>query len=222
MARCVCVVPSCKRPRYRDPATGVVHDFCGRTHAKEYACQKAAVEQLEDIDPNGRKAALQTLSKYPDAVLQHGSAIAQQLENSNEHVRQAALRPRRTCCSPSARILLQALVPLCRLPSLSKPSPCAQTPAPSSSPSPGLPPPADWGLVRALCDSLAPEDPGSAELSGLVDKHAAQERQLIMEAASTIVLVLSTRFGMPLVADHRPTPSSLTRRLPSPTSSRRT
>ena len=33
----LCALPSCNRPRHRDPGTGIVHDFCGRTHAQEYA-----------------------------------------------------------------------------------------------------------------------------------------------------------------------------------------
>ena len=31
-----CLLPTCQRPRHRDAATGIVHDFCGRTHAAEY------------------------------------------------------------------------------------------------------------------------------------------------------------------------------------------
>lgn len=33
----LCLLPSCNKPRHRDPQTGIEHDFCGRTHAKEYA-----------------------------------------------------------------------------------------------------------------------------------------------------------------------------------------
>ena len=34
-----CSLPGCTRPKYRDPANGRVHDFCGRTHANEARAQ---------------------------------------------------------------------------------------------------------------------------------------------------------------------------------------
>jgi hypothetical protein len=37
MAAALCALPSCNRTRHRDASTGIVHDFCGRTHAEEYA-----------------------------------------------------------------------------------------------------------------------------------------------------------------------------------------
>jgi hypothetical protein len=38
---CVCRLPSCDRPCYRDPATGSVHEFCGRSHAAAFAALPA-------------------------------------------------------------------------------------------------------------------------------------------------------------------------------------
>ena len=39
----LCCLPSCNKPKHRDPATGIEHDFCGRTHAKEYARRNGSV-----------------------------------------------------------------------------------------------------------------------------------------------------------------------------------
>ena len=34
-----CSLPGCTRPKYRDPANGRVHNFCGRTHATQARAQ---------------------------------------------------------------------------------------------------------------------------------------------------------------------------------------
>ena len=34
-----CSLPGCNRPKYRDPANGRIHDFCGRTHASQARAQ---------------------------------------------------------------------------------------------------------------------------------------------------------------------------------------
>ena len=33
----LCRLPACNKPRHRDGATGIEHDFCGRSHAREFA-----------------------------------------------------------------------------------------------------------------------------------------------------------------------------------------
>jgi hypothetical protein len=34
-----CSLPGCNRPKYRDPANGRIHDYCGRTHASQAIAQ---------------------------------------------------------------------------------------------------------------------------------------------------------------------------------------
>ena len=49
IGRALCAMPNCSKPRHRDAATGIEHDFCGRTHAAEFARRQG--QQLPD--PHG-------------------------------------------------------------------------------------------------------------------------------------------------------------------------
>ena len=50
-----------------------------------------AVANLEDKDENVRRAAVEALGKSPEAVAQHGAAIARRLEHKDADVRRAAV-----------------------------------------------------------------------------------------------------------------------------------
>ena len=43
-----CKMPGCSAPRYVDPYTERVHEFCGRSHAKEYHAMKEAQKAAEE------------------------------------------------------------------------------------------------------------------------------------------------------------------------------
>lgn len=49
IANTSCEIPECKRPRFEK--NGIVHNFCGRTHAKE-ALSRGLIKKL--LPPHGR------------------------------------------------------------------------------------------------------------------------------------------------------------------------
>ena len=57
-----------------------------------------------------------------------------------------------------------------------------------------------WILVRALADSMPSKDKRKAKLLAMVEKHAGEERRELLDATDRVVVVLSTRYGMPTQA----------------------
>ena len=55
----------------------------------------------------------------------------------------------------------------------------------------------DWVLTRELY-ALLSDNSSQTELSRRIEKHAESERQLIMDAPGLVVVVLSTRYSLPL------------------------
>ena len=151
--------------------------------------------RLEDSAWQVRQAALQTLEKLPPvAFANHASAVAVKLVDKNATVRSAAAQALRDTISP-ARLIDLLPASYATVEAFRHRDNAARYAAAEHAIERN-----DWVIVREL-SALFAEGPLKETLVQRIDRHAIDEWHCIVEAAETIVVVLSSRYDNPSSKD---------------------